>query len=125
MKQVLLTGTTFWVKSNRFLTETNGPGVTATFTPWKITQQVFGIVEYDPPYIPVMEADTVFCHQLDSDRLKVRYTHYGPDLWENTISDTFHIPEGSGRLGAFYKDNFSFRIDTTKLCPPYPLGSCD
>lgn len=60
-----------------------------------------------------------WCHQLPEDLLYLRYTHFGPDFSEATISDTLNIPGGAGNLGAYYNDVVSFTIDTTNVCEPF------
>lgn len=59
----------------------------------------------------------VECYMLDTVRLYVRYTHYGPDFFEKIESDSLDIPGGIGRFGALYRDSFSFVIDTTRVDP--------
>lgn len=108
----------FWIRANKFLSESDG-SVTASFTPYDILDGVFGLTAPDSE-----DPLKVYCHQLDAEKLMARYAHYGPDLFANTISDTLQIPGGAGRLGALYRDSFSFRIDTSKLCPPFPLEEC-
>ncbi len=60
-----------------------------------------------------------WCHELESELFYYRYTHYGPDFFDETISDTLDIPGGSGNLGAFYDQQGTFRIDTAKVCQPF------
>lgn len=110
---------TFWVRADKFLGDKNGK-VIASFTPWTILEEVFQVF----PSNNSLDEGEVFCDQLDSEVFKVRYTHFGPDLFTGKISDTLSIPGGAGRFGGLYRDSFSFRIDTTKLCPPYPLVEC-
>jgi hypothetical protein len=109
----------FWARSNKFLKDQDGQ-VVAIFTPKNILDEVFGGVN---PSIPI-EGANLYCHQLDHGTFHIRYTHFGPDLFENTISDTLKIPGGAGRFGALYRDSFTFEVDTTKLCPPLPLDEC-
>lgn len=111
----------FWLQMNEYLLDSDS-GVTASFEPWTVLKKIF---EAEPPTLnDIYEEGEVFCHQLSSDIYKVRYTHYGPGLYENTISDTLAIPGGAGRFGALYRDDFSFRIDTTELCPPLSPIQC-
>lgn len=63
-------------------------------------------------------AEEIWCHELDDDRFYVRYTHYGPDFFENTTSYSLQIPGGTGRLVSLYKDTLNFRIDTANVCKP-------
>lgn len=93
----------FWVRINTLLVETDNT-VNASFTPFMLINEAFD--------------ERILCEDLSDDTFEVRYTHYGPDLFENTISDTLDVPGGAGRFGAFYKDSFSFPIDTVSLCPP-------
>ena len=60
-----------------------------------------------------------WCHELDSDLFYYRFTHYGPDFFEDTISDKLDIPGGSGSFGAFYNKQGMFNIDTSNVCIPY------
>lgn len=60
----------------------------------------------------------IWCHQLDDDRFYVRYTHYGPDSFESSTSDSLQIPKGTGRLLSLYRDTLNFRIDTVNICKP-------
>lgn len=120
----------FWVTMNDYIADSEG-GVTASFEPWTVLKKVFEVVEEDEitrgqsPFDDVLDEGEVFCHQLDSEFYYARYSHYSPKLFQNTISDTLAIPDGAGRFGAFYSDSFTFKIDTTKLCPPVtPLSEC-
>ncbi len=63
-------------------------------------------------------AEELWCHQLDNDQFYIRYTHYGPDFFDNTTSDSLQIPGGTGRFGALYNDTLNFKIDTTNICKP-------
>lgn len=94
----------FWVPINTLLIEI-GNKVNATFTPMMLINEAF-------------EGETIYCFELSDDTFEVRYTHYGPGIYEEAVSDSIGIPGGSGRFGAFYKDSFSFPIDTTGICPP-------
>lgn len=112
--------TTYWVRSNRFITDSEDK-ITISVTPFRILEEVFAV---PPAPNNSYQEGEVFCHELNSDIFKVHYSHYGPDLFTNTISDTLRIPGGTGRFGALYKDSFSFKIDTTPLCPPLPRTVC-
>lgn len=68
---------------------------------------------------PTSEDDELWCHELDSDILYVRYTHYGPDFFNNSTSDSLNVPNSTGRLGALYRDTLSFQIDTSNVCKPF------
>lgn len=61
----------------------------------------------------------IWCHHLPEDEFYYRYTHFGPDFFLDTISDTLNIPGGSGNFGAFYNDDGSFRVDTSNVCAPF------
>lgn len=111
---------TYWVHANEFLYETENK-VIVSVTPFRILEEVFAV----PPRPNGSYAEgEVFCHELDDEIFEVRYIHYGPDLFDNTISDTLQIPGGVGRFGALYEDTFTFKIDTTRLCPPLPFEEC-
>lgn len=112
---------TYWVRANEFLHESENKA-TISVTPFRILEDVFGVGI--PPQNWQYNEGEIFCHELDDDIFEVRYTHYGPDLFDNTISDTLQIPGGAGRFGALYRDYFTFEIDTTRLCPPLPLEEC-
>lgn len=94
----------FWVRVNNLLIEREN-SVTLSIMPIDLISDPF--------------EGRLLCEQLSDDSFEVRYTHYGPDLFKDTVSDTLRIPGGSGRFGAYYKDAFTFPIDTTSLCPPY------
>lgn len=113
-------GKIYWVRANRFLYE-SGEKVIISVTPFRILEGIFAA---PPGPNGSYQEGEVFCHELDNDTFDVRYTHYGPDLFTNTISDTLQIPGGAGRFGALYRDSFSFKIDTTRLCPPLPFEEC-
>lgn len=68
---------------------------------------------------PLNEAPFFWCHELSSDEFQVKYRVFGPDYFENTLSDTVNIPGGIGKLGALYDDQFTFTIDTTNVCAPF------
>jgi len=80
------------------------------FTPKQILNAIFKPVS--------LNGREVWCHQLDTDKLYVRYTHYGPDFYGDTPSDSLNVPGGIGRFGGYYKDSFSIRIDTANVCAP-------
>lgn len=60
---------------------------------------------------------TVLCHQLDSNKVQIRYTHYGPE-WDIYSPGFFPIDPlewqdvegGLGFLGAFRRDSITFTI---------------
>ncbi len=60
-----------------------------------------------------------WCHELPGNTVYVRFTHFGPDFFEDTVSDTLRIPGGAGNFGAYYEDSHSFRIDTSNVCFPF------
>lgn len=94
----------FWIRQNTNLIEYDQK-VTLSFTPLEL--------------IGELPSDKrILCENLDSRNISVRYTHYGPGLFGNSVTDTLNISGGAGRFGAFYKDSFTFPIDTTSLCPP-------
>lgn len=111
----------FWVRANEFLLGSDDK-VTASFLPWDILDEAFGPGGSED--IIGEDELAVFCDDLDDEIFMARYTHYGPDLYANTITDTLRIPGGAGRFGALYSDTFSFRIDTTSVCPPQPFEEC-
>lgn len=111
---------TYWIRGNRFLNETE-EGVIISVTPFRILEGIFAV---PPGPDGSYQEGEVFCHELDSEEFEVRYTHYGPDLFANTITDTLRIPGGAGRFGALYRDSFTFDIDDSKLCPPLPYEEC-
>lgn len=94
-----------WTRVNNILIETEN-NVDLYFTPSKFINEV------------IDREEEVFCEDLSDDIFEVRYIHYGPGIFEETLSDTLAISGGVGRFGAFYEDSFSIRIDTTNLCPP-------
>lgn len=113
----------FWVPMNDYISHSNG-GVIASFTPWRVLEKVFEVG--DPPAPDgYYEEGEVFCHQLSSRNYHARYTHYSPDLLQNSISDTLSLPGGTGKFGAFYQNVLRFRIDTTELCPPLSPVQCN
>lgn len=69
---------------------------------------------------PRQASPLVLCHQLDSNLVRIRYTHYGPE-WEkinplNGPLDPIDSPDiigdgGLGFLGAYRKDSFEVLID--------------
>lgn len=83
------------------------------FAPIDILDEVF-----NPPF---GGGERRWCHELDTDQLYVRYTHFGPDFFDETASDSagvVDIPGGTERFGGLYNDSFSITIDTSKICPP-------
>lgn len=111
----------FWVRANKFLIESDEE-VIASFTPYDILDDAFALTSPDD----VLGGDPlrVFCDRLDNEIFMAQYTHYSSEIHSNNITDTLRITGGTGRFGAFYKDSFTFRIDTTRLCPPYPEEVC-
>lgn len=63
----------------------------------------------------------VRCHNLDHNHLFVRYTHYGPEFFENANPNSSDIPNGTVAFGGLNKDLFSFSIDTSKIPPCFPF----
>ena len=108
----------FWTKMDSDLIDANNV-VRINFTPWYIIRKVFG--GNNPAGF---ESEQVYCSDLSDDTYRVRYTHFGPDLSRNTISDTLSAPGGAGKFGALYNDSFSFKIDTSAVCPPQPREQC-
>lgn len=108
-----------WVPFRESLS--SGPGeldndtntVIFTFTPKNILDTFTGANNFFSS-----DAEGIWCHQLDDDNFYVRYTHYGPDSFANTTSDSLQIPGGTGRLISLYVETFSFRIDTVNICKP-------
>jgi len=109
---------TFWTKMDSDLIGANNV-VRVNFTPWYVIRKVFG--GNNPAGF---ESEDVYCSDLSDDTYRVRYTHFGPDLKQNTISDTLEAPGSAGKFGAFYNDSFSFKIDTSAVCPPQPREDC-
>lgn len=60
-----------------------------------------------------------WCHELPDNNVYVRFTHFGPGFFEDTISDTLRIPGGAGNFGAYYERSHSFEIDTSNVCFPF------
>lgn len=83
-----------------------------SFTPLNVLDAIFKLNLNKPDH-------PVWCHQLDSDEMTIRYTHYGPDFFGDTPSDSLNVPGGVGRFGGMYDDSFSFTIDTTNICAPF------
>jgi len=83
-----------------------------------MVKEVFGedTAEYEGP--------DLFCDDLSNDVYQVRYTHFGPDLNRNSKSDTLGARGGAGKFGGLYSDSFSFKVDTSKLCPPLEQVEC-
>ncbi len=90
-----------WV--NPVLRQTSQDDIVLAFTPIQILDLYFQ---------PEVTGQKVWCHELDSDQLYVRYDRLGPD-WYGSIdeSDTLDVVDGSGRFGGLYRDTFSFEID--------------
>ena len=59
--------------------------------------------------------DPVRCHDLTNNTVVVKSVVYGPDFFGKTPTDSLSIPGGAGRFGGFYRDQFSFQIDTTDV----------
>lgn len=106
-------GETFWLEQHQSMIKT-GESANLHFTPIQIIQELTS--NEDEQGSPPQE--DVYCEDLDSNLFHIRYTHYGPGLYGNDISDTLKVPGGAGRLGAFYKDTYNFPIDTRRICPP-------
>lgn len=68
---------------------------------------------------PLNTAPVFWCHELSSDEFQIKYRVFGPDYFENTLSDTINVPGGIGKLGALYDDLLLFTIDTTNVCAPF------
>ena len=62
-----------------------------------------------------------WCHEMSDNQLYVRFTHFGPDFSERVQSDFPDLPGAAGNLGAYYKKENAFTIDTTNICKP----NCD
>lgn len=92
--------------------ESNPDRVFVQFTPKQLLDAVF------KPESP-LGGQEVWCHELDSNELYVRYTHLGPDFGADTPSDSLNVPGGIGQFGGFYEDSFSFQIDTVNVCAPF------
>lgn len=101
----------FWTRQNQNII-TFDQKIILSFTPSGLLEDFFSGNE------DTSQGETITCKELDTDKLFVRYTHFGPDLFDNNLSDTLNIPGGAGRFGVFYKDSFSFPIDTSPSCPP-------
>lgn len=86
----------YWYEADN-LFQINGNRVSAVFTPQSILNAVF-------------EPFSVVCEDLSEKEFRVRYTHYGPNIYKDASSDSLNIPGGTGRFGAFYKDSFTFRV---------------
>lgn len=89
-----------------------GNVVSAGFTPQGLLDRYF---KDDP----TQGRSPVQCYELDSDEFLVEYTHYGPDFFQDTPSDSLDAPVRIGQFGGLYENTASFRIDTTRLCRPY------
>jgi hypothetical protein len=90
----------------------SGSTFTFSFTPLEVLDGIFKQNRQYPNRHPV------WCHNLDTDEMYVRYEHYGPDFYGDTPSDSLTVPGGLGRFGGYYDASFSFEIDTTNLCAP-------
>lgn len=70
---------------------------------------------------PCSQPPGVWCWNLDSDEIQVNYYHLGPE-WESEYRlerprspiEAPDVEGGLGFFGAYAKDSFSFRIDTTR-----------
>lgn len=93
-------------------TDASDDTVHLSFTPLNVLDAIFKLN-------PNRADHPVWCHELDSDEITIRYTHYGPDFFGNTPSDSLNVPGGIGRFGGMYDDSFSFPIDTTNICAPF------
>lgn len=106
-------GTRRWTPTFRPQTTGVAPGqVFLQFTPKQLLDAVF---KPDSPF----GGKEVWCHELDSEDLYVRYTHFGPDFSEDSSSDSLNVPGGIGQFGGFYEDSFEFEIDTANVCAPF------
>ena len=92
--------------------ESNADLVFVQFTPKQLLDAVF---KPDSP----LGGQEVWCHELDSNTLFVRYTHLGPDFSGDTPSDSLNVPGGLGQFGGYYEDSFTFKIDTMNVCAPF------
>lgn len=108
----------YWTRMNKGLIDAENQ-VRINFTPLEVIKEVFG--GNNPAGFT---SEKIYCSDLSDDKYRVRYTHFGPDLNINTISDTLSIPGGAGKFGALYNDSFTFKISTTAVCPPQPFEEC-
>lgn len=95
----------FWVTPD--VSHQEGKLLRYRFIPINLINEVFSGPDSEP----------IKCNQLDDDVLFVKYTHYGPDF-NSAGSDTLDIPTETVTFGALYEDSFSFRVDTSDVCPP-------
>lgn len=104
-------GQRYWVPFNQISSNPNET-MSVSFEPIDILGAVF-----DTP----QQQQTVWCWELDSKQFYVRYVHYGPDYFEDKTNSSDLI----GEFGVFYQEQFSFPIDTVRICPPDcpPIGS--
>ncbi len=84
-----------------------------SFTPLDILNTPAPCTEPDPSIPP-----PTWCHELDVDELLVRYTHFGPQSTESTVSDSVNVPGGIGSFRSYYRDVLSVPIDTSNVCEP-------
>lgn len=108
---------TYWTKMDDDLIDADNV-VRVNFRPIDVIKKVFG------GFNPAIKPEDVYCSDLSDNIYRVRYTHFGPDLKKNTISDTLTAPGGAGKFGALYNDSFNFKIDTSAVCPPQPRKLC-
>lgn len=99
-----------WGRPDLRQSTSNPNEIIARFTPLRYINDVLD---------PMGEEPTYWCHELSDDKFEVEYTHYGPDFFEHTLSDTVNIPGGAGQFGAYYEDAFTFSIDTVNVCFPF------
>lgn len=86
--------------------------VTATFTPKEV-------LNTPPPCVPPeYEPPPTWCHQLDTAKLYIKYTHFGPESTWLPKADSVNIPGGTGAFRSYYRDDFPVPIDTTNVCEP-------
>lgn len=90
-------GKIVWARSDQLLEESDET-VRAFFTPLSVAYIALGNYNFQ-------------CKEFGSKNFYVRYTHYGPDLFDDTFSDTLHIPGGAGRFGALYRETFPFHVN--------------
>ncbi|HEX6982923.1 MAG TPA: hypothetical protein VF181_09190 [Balneolaceae bacterium] len=58
---------------------------------------------------------SIACGDLDTDSLYIKYYHYGPDYFDDTVDDTLRVPGGAGEFGGLYQKIVSFHIDTSHI----------
>ncbi|HEX6982924.1 MAG TPA: hypothetical protein VF181_09195 [Balneolaceae bacterium] len=61
----------------------------------------------------VFRKNPIECYEMDTDSLYIKYYHFGPDYFDDTVDDTLLIPGGAGEFKGLYMRIVPFHVDTT------------